>query len=176
MNKRTRSIPAVLVVSGTLALVMSDSDTAAPRCAVLRAPSGQSLRVELARDPATRARGLSDRAALETDGLLLEWPDAGRHPVWMAGMQFSLDLIWLDDADRVTGVVAHVPLCQGPPCPLVEPASAKSTRSVLEVVAGRASDLKLVPGAALSRVEATVPCVPEASPFTANSSLEGGLP
>ena len=178
MDKRTRAIAAVFVLTGAAGLVMSTTKGTAPRCGVVQTPTGRSLRVELASDGATRARGLSDRDALAVDGLLLEWPDAGRRPVWMAGMRFSVDLGWLDAQDRVTGVVAHVPLCAGTSCPLVEPASPAPTRAVLEVAAGRAEDLGLVPGASVTHPEALVPCVtpPSPSPLSAHSRAEGGLP
>ena len=176
MDKRKRSIAAVLVLTGSVGLVMSTTKDAAPRCGAVQTPSGRSLRVELASDAAARARGLSDRDALAVDGLLLEWPDAGRHPVWMAGMRFSVDLVWLDAQNRVTGVVVQVPLCVDTPCPLVEPSSQAPARAVLEVAAGRAADLGLVPDASVTRLDARVPCVTPQSPFSVNSRAEGGRP
>lgn len=175
MDKRKQLIAVVLVLAGAAGLVMSATFDAAPRCGTVQSPSGASIRVELASDAASRARGLSGREALTVGGLLLEWPDAGRHPVWMAGMQFGLDLVWLDAQDRVTGVVTYATPCTETPCPLLEPVSAVPTRAVLEIAAGTAAPLGLVPGALLTRLEARTPCVPPPSPFSAISRVEGGL-
>ena len=41
----------------------------------------------------------------------------GRHPIWMADMRFPLDLIWLEQDGRVTGVLTNVPICSVPACP-----------------------------------------------------------
>lgn len=173
MDNRTRSISAVFVLTGAVGLVMSTTDRRAPRCAAARTPVGRMIRVELASDAATRARGLSDRDALGADGLLLEWRDAGRHPVWMQGMRFNLDLVWLDAADRVTGVVGAVPPCDRTPCPLIESPSSTPTRAVLELAAGRAHTLGLVPGAVLTRLDVPAPCI---SILSANPhAAEGGI-
>jgi len=38
---------------------------------------------------------MSDRDGLPGDGMLLQWNARGPHPIWMADMRFSLDLVWL---------------------------------------------------------------------------------
>jgi Uncharacterized ACR, COG1430 len=48
-----------------------------------------AIRVEVADTPAARSAGLSRRESLsDVDGLLLKWETLGRHPIWMADMQF----------------------------------------------------------------------------------------
>ncbi len=69
------------------------------------APSGAVLNVEVARTPEARAAGLAGRNRVTGDGLLLQWPHCGEHPIWTAGMTFPLDLAWLDDQRRVVGLV-----------------------------------------------------------------------
>src|SRR2546425_11627665 len=131
---------------------MREVDDKAGRCVSVGTPSRHSVVVELASTSAARARGLSERDGLSVDGLLLEWPDAGRHSIWMAGMRFALDLVWLDDDGRVSGVIADMPPCPpGGPCALVEPDVPTPTRAVLELPAGQAKALGLAPGAYLLR-------------------------
>jgi hypothetical protein len=43
---------------------------------------------------------VSHRDDLPGDGMLLQWNGPGRHPIWMAGMRFPLDLIWLEQDGR----------------------------------------------------------------------------
>jgi uncharacterized membrane protein (UPF0127 family) len=68
----------------------------------LETPTGP-VRVELADTSAARADGLAGRDALtEIDGLLLKWESPDRHPIWMKGMRFPLDLVWLDTDDALS--------------------------------------------------------------------------
>jgi uncharacterized membrane protein (UPF0127 family) len=121
--------------------------------AELVAPRGR-LRVEVANTPATRARGLSGRERLELNGLLLEWPAASRHPIWMAGMRFSLDLVWLDAYGAVLAVAPRVPPCARSPCQLYEPAGTERSVAVLELLAGDADNHGLDVGVRVRRLSA----------------------
>jgi uncharacterized membrane protein (UPF0127 family) len=89
-------------------------------------------------DPAERSKGLSPRDNLPADGLLLQWDVPGRHPIWMAGMRFPLDLVWLQSDGRVAAVLINVPICSSPPCPLYEPAGTNQAIAVLQLAAGGA--------------------------------------
>jgi len=113
----------------------------------LETPTGPT-RVELADTSAARADGLAGRDALtEIDGLLLKWEWPDRHPIWMKGMRFSLDLVWLDGDGRVGAVLTNVPPCPAEPCPLYEPEGTERSVAVLEMRAGGASVHRLAPGA-----------------------------
>ncbi len=79
---------------------------------------------------------MSDRDDLPGDGMLLQWNARGPHPIWMADMRFSLDLVWLEDGGRVAGVLANVPVCSPPTCPVYEPNGTHESVAVLEVAAG----------------------------------------
>ena len=106
------------------------------KCRVeLDAPRGR-LFVEVARTPETRARGLANRADVTHDGLLFLWDAPARHPIWMADMRFTLDIVWLDERGGVLAVLTNVPPCAAAPCPLYEPAGSERSTSVLEVPAG----------------------------------------
>ena len=117
----------------------------------LRIPeSGGVLTLELADTPSKRLRGLSGRVYPSHAGLLLLWPQADQHPIWMSGMMFSLDLIWCDSNGRVTAVKLDVPAC--PPtgaCPLYG-ALLMDTRAVVELPAGLAQELGIDVGDQLS--------------------------
>lgn len=93
-----------------------------------------AIYVEVARTADERAAGLSIRKMIG-DGLLLEWHTAGRHPIWMADMQFAPDLVWVDGAGRVIAVLPNVPPCSKTPCPLYEPEGTDQARAVLELPA-----------------------------------------
>jgi uncharacterized protein len=141
-----------LVLAMTMTTFMWIERAALPRVELV-APRGRLL-VEVADTPATRARGLSGRERLELDGLLLEWPAAGRHPIWMADMRFSLDLVWLDASGAVLAVARRVPPCTRSSCPLYEPAGTERSVAVLEVPAGDADHRGLDVGARVRRLSA----------------------
>jgi uncharacterized protein len=112
----------------------------------LETPHGRIL-VEVADKPAARSAGLSNRDALNgVDGLLLKWDAPGRHPIWMPGMRFSLDLVWIDADGRVTSVLTNVPPCRSEPCPLYEPDGSERSAAVLELSAGEAAHRGLTVG------------------------------
>ncbi len=97
------------------------------------------IRVEVADTPAARSVGLSRRDALTAaDGLLLKWATPDRHPIWMADMQFPLDLVWLDADGHVLAILENVPPCSTSPCQLYEPDGTSDSIAVLEVAAGAA--------------------------------------
>jgi len=117
-----------------------------PRIGQVDTPGG-TIVVEIADTPAARSVGLSNRDTLtDIDGLLLKWDEAARRPIWMAGMRFSLDLVWIDGAGRVLGVLSNVPPCRVEPCTLYEPAGTVDSVAVLELPAGDAAKRQLTVG------------------------------
>ena len=113
----------------------------------LETPNGMMV-VDVANTPAARATGLSNRGVLQgIDGLLLLWDGPGRHPIWMARMLFSLDLVWLDQDGRVMAVLDDVPPCRAEPCPLYERDRTERSVAVLEMPAGSAASDRIVIGA-----------------------------
>ena len=65
-------------------------------------------RLEVADTDATRSLGLGERASLcERCGMLFVFPSARRYGFWMKGMQFPIDIAWLQD-DVVVHVVRRV--------------------------------------------------------------------
>jgi uncharacterized membrane protein (UPF0127 family) len=112
----------------------------------IETPHG-TIVVEIAATPAARSAGLSNRNELHsTDGMLLRWDAPGRHPIWMAGMRFPLDLVWIDGAGRVLAVVPNVQPCRAEPCTLYEPDGTATAVAVLELPAGGAAEHRLAAG------------------------------
>ena len=113
---------------------------------------GGSLMVELADTPETRAEGLADRDSLARDsGMLFDLGSAGTTSFWMKGMRFPLDMVWIDADQRIVGVTANVQPQRGAPdSQLRLYPSPDSTRYVLEVNAGVASERSLAQGMQLA--------------------------
>ena len=163
---------AMAIVTAAASAVRAPAGT--PKsCVALRTPAGAEVLADVARTPATRATGLAHRDTWPLDGLLLEWPTAGRHPIWMAGMRVDLDLVWLDEHARVIGVVFEAPRCTTSTCPLLEPADAAASRAVLDLPAGHARALGLTPGTVLTRLDlAPSRCVTRTRPSARRPTLE----
>ena len=136
----------LLVPLVAAALWMRDGRERLPIVA-LETPTGP-IRVELADTPAARTKGLAGRdTPTEVDGLLLKWESPDRHPIWMKGMRFPLDLVWLDADGRVVAALANVPPCLAEPCQLYEPDGSERSVAILEMRAGGASVHGLASGA-----------------------------
>jgi len=111
--------------------------------------AGTRYQVELARDDATRARGLMFRDRMDADhGMLfihdLQEPQA----YWMKNTRIPLDILYFDNQRRLVSQQRDVPPCSAgnacPPYPSFKPA-----RYVLELNAGQAARLDLENGAEL---------------------------
>lgn len=64
--------------------------------------------VELADTPFTRAKGLMFRSSLEENrGMLFVFDKEGRYSMWMLGMRFPIDIIWIDKDMRVVDIVKN---------------------------------------------------------------------
>lgn len=67
-----------------------------------------AYRLEVADTDATRARGLGGRAALAADqGMLFVYQPARQQCFWMKDTRFALDIIWLDDQQRVIHIASN---------------------------------------------------------------------
>jgi uncharacterized membrane protein (UPF0127 family) len=80
-----------------------------------------------------KARGLSGRESiLENQGMLFTYDEKGEHCIWMKGMNFPIDILWLDENKKVTQIAASVPPESFPSsfCP------AEDAMYVLEVKSG----------------------------------------
>ncbi len=71
--------------------------------------SNKTIQVDLADTPATREQGLSGRVALAPDhGMLFVFENSDKYGFWMNEMNFSIDIIWIDEAKRVVHIEKNV--------------------------------------------------------------------
>lgn len=66
---------------------------------------GAAIRLMLADTEAEQERGLGGRDAIQDDeGMLFEFPKSDTYGIWMKGMRFPLDILWLKERiDTDTG-------------------------------------------------------------------------
>jgi uncharacterized membrane protein (UPF0127 family) len=90
-----------------------------------------SYQVEMATTPQQRQLGLMHRSQLgPRQGLLLVYPQAGNHRIWMKNMLIPLRVYWIDASSVVLGVQRLEP-CNTEPCPIY--AVAGESQYVLEL-------------------------------------------
>lgn len=70
---------------------------------------GSEYNVLVAGNFLSRMRGLSFRDRPEYDGMLFVFPYKRRWPMWMLGMRFGIDIIWLSDDWRIAGCEKNIP-------------------------------------------------------------------
>lgn len=100
------------------------------------------LVVEVADDPAERQRGLSGREGLTgIDGMLFYFESGRATSLWMKGMLFGLDFIWVGSDCTVVDLHLNVPAPARPgeSLPIYRPGAEAA--SVIEVPAGRSAEL-----------------------------------
>ena len=98
----------------------------------------QTLTVELAAEPAARARGLGYRAGLAPGtGMLFVFEEPAVRSFWMKGMRFCLDIIWIEGGQIVGAAESVCPEPAGTAdADLPTYASGVPVGYVLEVPAG----------------------------------------
>ena len=72
------------------------------------------LEVQIADTKELRTRGLSwyPEKLPYNEGMLFVFDGSGTRSMWMLGMQFNLDVIWLDENSNVVAIEKNVPLCE----------------------------------------------------------------
>ena len=90
---------------------------------IVTATGTHDFQVEIARDEASRARGLMDRRFMPADhGMLFEFDREAPEAFWMKDTYIPLDMIFISRAGVVTNIAANAePLSEraipsGPPC------------------------------------------------------------
>src|SRR2546425_11530649 len=138
------------IVTGLLCVAACHSDAAekpAPALAqgAIRFETARGpwvVRVEIAGDEASRARGLMYRRSLEPDrGMTFVFPASEEHTFWMHNTLIALDMIFLDEGRAVIGVVANAAPQTDTPRTVGRP-----SRYVVEVAAGDAAVHAVGPG------------------------------
>ena len=113
--------------------------------AIVQTFIGEEIPVEVADTLKKRNLGLGKRASLKKNwGMLFVFEKRKQHRFWMKDMQFPLDIIWLDN-HRIVHIIHNAK----PANYKVEPevmTSPVPANFVLEIAAGRASELQLKAG------------------------------
>lgn len=121
-------------------------DAALPLAVAIFHPPGRTVRVrvEVARSPAARARGLMFRRQLAADaGMIFLFEREEPHPFWMKNTLLPLDMIFIDGRDRVVGVVRNAE-----PLTLTPRDVGRASLAVVEVAGGFASARGITEGTA----------------------------
>ena len=111
------------------------------------------LEVQIADTDPRRVRGLMFQEQLPLDeGMLFVFDDANIRSIWMLNMQFPLDVIWIDDNNKVVFIEKNVPPCKTAletvTCPSYNGGSMDA-KYVLEVTAGFVDEFKITTGSTL---------------------------
>lgn len=102
--------------------------------------NGRRFQVEVARDDATRARGLMFRDALPAEqGMLFVFERAEPQAFWMRNTRIPLDILYFDAERRLVSIAAGVPPCTTQRCPSYP--SDGPAQYTLELNAGTAREL-----------------------------------
>lgn len=108
--------------------------------AEIRLANGNVVPVYLADNPRVRTRGLSNKTYLPKDeGMLFVFEESGLHSFWMRSMNFSIDMVWINEEGTVVHLESNV-------APETYPELFVSTEPalyVLELNAGYAKELGL---------------------------------
>jgi len=92
---------------------------------------GDLYQIEMAVTPAQRQQGLMYRPQLgPRQGMLLVYPQAGDHRIWMKNVLIPLRVYWIDASFEVIEVQRLEP-CRGDPCPVY--AVSRDSQYVLEL-------------------------------------------
>ena len=114
---------------------------------------GFTFRADVADTPALRQLGLGGRDSLaQNRAMWFVFDEAAPRSFWMLNMRFPLDIVWVSEVYVVTGVAERVPHPE-PGTPLVHLPTYRSVvpvRYVLEINAGLADELAIVPGSRVS--------------------------
>lgn len=111
-------------------------------------PLGRSVyQIELAVTLEQRRQGLMFRQKLDPkQGMLLVYPRAGDHRIWMKNMRIDLRVYWIDDKFTVISV-QRLESCHSSPCPVFS--APRAARFILEL---GDYDHDLAPGDTIERL------------------------
>jgi uncharacterized protein len=153
-----RSLPPLLKIERPAAQSQPSQNTTAPMGQKLPVSaqltiSRQSIGLEVARTPDQQEIGLMYRTELAKDrGMLFVFNPP--HPVrfWMKNTLIPLDMIFMSNG-VVKDIRNNIPPCKTDPCPGYGPDEKIDIDGVIELPAGRASELKLKVGDRLKIAE-----------------------
>ncbi|MBN2459693.1 DUF192 domain-containing protein [Candidatus Woesearchaeota archaeon] len=78
--------------------------------------------VEVADEPGERAQGLMHRESLdESKGMLFIFEQQETYSFWMKNTLIPLDIIWIDEKQKVVHIARNAQPCTGQECPSINP-------------------------------------------------------
>ncbi|MDC1288258.1 DUF192 domain-containing protein [Gammaproteobacteria bacterium] len=127
---KSESATAQSIVSGVILLSLIFS--AFVPVAAIELKVGQAIyQIEMATTPDQRRQGLMHRQQLAPgEGMLLVYPQAGDHRIWMKNMLIPLRVYWIDASFVVIGV-QRLQSCVTQTCPIY--AVAGDSQYILEL-------------------------------------------
>ena len=150
MTPRLASAGAALLLAAACAPrpAAAPAATPAPRVVVVTAAGARlPVTVELARSDEERTRGLMYRRELAPEaGMLFFFSESEERAFWMKNTLIPLDMIWVDEQQRVVAIREAVP-CTADPCPNYDPGAVAAY--VVELNRGTAKRHGLAVGAKL---------------------------
>lgn len=103
--------------------------------------NGKKINAEVVSGEDERARGLSGREELcPACGMLFLFEEAGKHPFWMKGMKFDIDIIWIS-GNRIVDIKKNVSREKEEVIVPIFPAD-----KVLEISAGQSEEFNIKAG------------------------------
>jgi uncharacterized membrane protein (UPF0127 family) len=129
--------PLVVIVRQTAAAEAESQQDPKSLDYVTAAIGETELALEVASAPEDRQAGLSGRTGLEPGaGMLFHFPSGSATGLWMKGMLFGLDFVWVGADCTVVDLHERVPAPTGPDdsLPIYRPGTEAA--SVIEIAAG----------------------------------------
>lgn len=110
--------------------------------------------VVVADTPETREQGLSDLASIGSkEGLLMIFDESDHHAIWMKGMNFPIDIIWIDEHFKIIDITEAISPETYPS--IYEPSSP--ARMALEVNARFAATYRIAVGDTVGLADIYIP-------------------
>ncbi len=141
------SKPAATTPAATAAATVTPVSFGSASVSYLKDGTPAQINVEVASTSAQSERGLGYRDSLAAGtGMLFDLHETRPAQIWMKGMRFPLDLVWIGEDKRVISVTAAVPIepPSTPDADLPRYASPLPVRYVLELNAGGSARLGIV--------------------------------
>lgn len=89
--------------------------------------------------------GLMNRQHLaQNQGMLFIFGKEDYYSFWMKNTLIPLDIIWIDDSQKIVDIESSVPPCESPTCPSYK--SDQRASYVLEIPAGSSQQFGLIIG------------------------------
>lgn len=115
MRRSILFITGVLIIfllSGCTKKQSSDLASMQDHAKVSMIVGKSNLNVEVVNSLESITQGLGDRTEIGSDGMLFVMPEKRMAHFWMKGMQFGLDMVWIDDS-TVIGTTENIEYLDG---------------------------------------------------------------